>query len=287
MMLFQGSGHTVRQKPKSRQSLEESDHGLPEDSHPVGEIVLEVQGLQRNFGGVAAVDGVSFAVRRGTITGIIGPNGAGKSTVLALISGSLPAGKGVVTLNGRTITGYPPDRVAKSGMVRTFQLSSEFAGLTVLENLLMGAVIQKGEHFANAVLWPRSWRAEEERLVARARAVLDRFNLAELEDAYAGELSGGQKRLVEIMRAIMAEPEVLLLDEPMAGINPGLVKTVEAMLLELQQSRMTILMIEHELGVVGRICDPVIVMAQGRVLREGSMDELRNDPEVRKAYLVG
>jgi branched-chain amino acid transport system ATP-binding protein len=179
-------------------------------------------------------------------------------------------------------------RLGRSGLIRTFQISSEFQRLTVLENLLVGAPAHPGETLVGSlVLGKRAWRAQEQELVDRARELLVRFEMQEKEDEYAGNLSGGQKRLLEIMRSLMAEPKLLLLDEPMAGVNPTLARGIERHLERLREAGLTMLMVEHELGVVERLCDRVIVMAQGKVISEGTMETLRRDQEVLDAYLVG
>jgi branched-chain amino acid transport system permease protein len=249
--------------------------------------ILEVEDLHRSFGGVRAVDGATFSVQPGGITGLIGPNGAGKSTVLAVIAGSLRPTSGSVRFEGDDLTRVPARLVPRRGVVRTFQLPSEFARLTVLENLVVAAPRQAGESLRGAMFERRRWRRQEAEIVARARALLTRFDLADKEDLYAGQLSGGQKRLLEIMRCLMVEPKMLLLDEPMAGVNPSLARRIEQYLLELRDEGLTMLLIEHELGVIERTCDPVIVMANGRVIAQGSMDDIRRREEVLHAYLVG
>jgi branched-chain amino acid transport system ATP-binding protein len=254
---------------------------------PAANASLVVHDLHRNFGGVKAVDGASFSVEAGRITGLIGPNGAGKSTVLAMIAGSLRPTSGSIRFEGQELTRLAPRLVPRRGVVRTFQLPSEFARLTVLENLVVAAPSQQGETLRGAVLGKRYWRRQEAESVARARALLDRFDLGDKEDLYAGEMSGGQKRLLEIMRCLMVEPKLLLLDEPMAGVNPSLARRIEKYLLELRDEGLTMLLIEHELGVVERICDPVIVMAAGRVIAQGPMTDLRGREEVLRAYLIG
>jgi ABC-type branched-subunit amino acid transport system ATPase component len=248
---------------------------------------LVVRDLHRNFGGVRAVDGASLAVAPGRITGLIGPNGAGKSTVLAMIAGALKPTAGSIVFGGRELTHMPARQVPRFGVVRTFQLPSEFARLTVLENLVVAAPNQRGERLAGALLGRLNWRSQETKIVEKARALLARFDLSEKEDAYAAELSGGQKRLLEIMRCLMVDPRLLLLDEPMAGVNPSLARRIERYLVELREDGLTMLLIEHELGVVERICDPVIVMAQGKVIAQGSMEELRKQQKVLDAYLIG
>jgi ABC-type branched-subunit amino acid transport system ATPase component len=250
--------------------------------------LLVVADLKRSFGGVRAVDGVSFRVGRGSITGLIGPNGAGKSTALGAIAGALRPSAGSIEFDGDDITGLAPMKRARQGLIRTFQTSSEFQRLTVLENLLVGAKDNPGETLLGAlVLGGRSWRAYERKLVARARELLERFQMSDKEDEWAGNLSGGQKRLLEIMRGLMAEPKLLLLDEPMAGVNPTLARGIELHLQRLNDEGLTMLMVEHELGVVERLCDRVVVMAQGKVISEGTMETLRREQEVLDAYLVG
>ena len=252
-----------------------------------GESRLTVADLHREFGGVHAVNGASFEVPEGRITGLIGPNGAGKSTVLNLVAGALKPTAGRISYRGQDITGLPSYKVARRGIIRTFQLSSEFSGLTVLENLLVAAPGQRGEALWQAALGKRYWRRHERAVVQRARQLLARFDMSAKEDEYAGNLSGGQKRLLEVMRGLMADPALLLLDEPMAGVNPSLARKIERYLLDLRAEGLTMLMIEHELAVVERLCDAVIVMAQGRVISQGTMAEVRTDREVLDAYLIG
>lgn len=234
-----------------------------------------------------AVAGATFEVPEGRITGLIGPNGAGKSTVVGIISGTVKPRSGRIAFDGQDVTGSPPHRISRLGIARTFQLSSEFGKLTVLENLLVAAPRQKGETFGGALLGRRFWSSEERTLVREARMLLDRFGMAAKEEEYAGNLSGGQKRLVEIMRGLMAKPKLLLLDEPLAGVNPTLANRIMGYLEELRDEGLTMLMVEHDLAAVGRVCDPVVVMAQGKVLAQGPLNELRANPEVRNAYLIG
>jgi branched-chain amino acid transport system permease protein len=252
-----------------------------------GGIVLEAVGVVRDFGGMRAVDGVSFGVREGTLTGLIGPNGAGKSTLLAMLAGTLPVSAGKVVYRGQDITGMPAYRRARLGLVRTFQLASEFKRLTVMENLLSAVPSNRGDSFRGAVLGKHYWRADEAAAIARATGILERFGLEKFANHYAGDLSGGQRRLVEIMRSLMAEPGMLLLDEPMAGVHPNLARRIGNELLALCGEGMTILMVEHELAIMDEFCDPVVVMAEGAVLAEGTMEQLRGRSEVVEAYLVG
>lgn len=249
--------------------------------------LLEALGLGRDFGGVRAVDEVSFSVRPGTITGLIGPNGAGKSTVLGMIAGEIRPSRGSVRFDGRSLAGLPPHKVARAGIVRTFQLASVFSHLTVFENLLMGAYAPRIESLWATLVGRRVWREQERDRIDRAHQILDQFDLAGIRDLYAEELSGGQKRLVEMMRALMASARLLLLDEPMAGVSRSMRARIEEILVQLRGQGLTVLMIEHELEVVERLCDPVIVMAQGRLLHQGTMEEVRRNHDVQKAYLVG
>ena len=251
------------------------------------EVTLSTHELTKRFGGVTAVDSVSLEIRPGSITGLIGPNGAGKSTMLGLIAGAVRPDHGTVIFNGKNITRLPTFRRSLVGLVRTFQVSSEFARLTVLENLLVSAPRQTGETWRGYVLGRRSWNRQETEITERARIILRRFNLADKEKELAGNLSGGQKRLLEIMRGLMAEPLMLLLDEPMAGVNPSMSHEVQDHLLVLRDEGLTMLLVEHELAVVNRLCHQVFVMASGRILAEGSMDELQGNDEVVDAYLAG
>ena len=249
--------------------------------------ILEVSGIRREFGGVTAVDGASFSVARGTITGLIGPNGAGKSTMVAIIGGAIAPTAGTITLEGTEVTSCPAYKRARHGMVRTFQLSSEFGQLTVMENLIVAAPGQRGEGFLGSLLGRRYWMSQEREIVARAKELLERFNMTHQQDEYAANLSGGQKRLLEVMRGLMAEPKLLLLDEPMAGVNPTLALEIEGYLQELRDGGLTMLMVEHEMEVIERLCDPVVVMAQGRVIAEGPFTDVSGREEVLDAYLVG
>jgi ABC-type branched-subunit amino acid transport system ATPase component len=246
-----------------------------------------LRGLHKSFGGVHAVAGASFSVPEGKITGLIGPNGAGKSTVVGLIGGALAPDSGEVEFNGRQVTRLPAYRRARLGLIRTYQLSSEFRRMTVLENMVAAAPSQRGERFRVLLQGRRSWRRQERELVAQARALLSRFALRDKENEYADNLSGGQKRLLEIARSLMASPVLLLLDEPMAGVNPTFIHTIERYLKEVNEDGVSMLLIEHELDVVERLCDSVVVMARGEVIASGKMADVRTRPEVRNAYLVG
>lgn len=248
---------------------------------------LTAADLHKSFGGTQAVNGASFDVPAGVITAMIGPNGAGKTTIVNLLSGALRPDAGSVSLRGRNITKLPPFRRAQAGLIRTFQLSREFEGLTVLENLLAACPDQPGESLLNVFFRPRMVRRSEDEFVDRAFETLATYGLYRLRDSWAGELSGGQKRLLELARAVMAKPTVLLLDEPMAGINPALIGQIGEHIQRLKSEGVSVLMVEHNLNVVEQICDHVIVLAEGRTLATGLMSDLRANPEVVQAYLGG
>jgi branched-chain amino acid transport system ATP-binding protein/branched-chain amino acid transport system permease protein len=249
--------------------------------------MLVATDIRRHFEGMHAVDGVSLEVMPGKITGLIGPNGAGKSTFMAVMAGTLPSTSGVIVFNGEDITRMPAYMRARRRLVRTFQLPSEFARLTVLENLLVAAPKHRGDSLFGALMGKRYWIEDELRLVAEARALLKRFGMSAKESDYAGTMSGGQKRLIEIMRALMLRPRLLLLDEPMSGVHPKIVEEIQHYLEDLRAEGLTILMVEHELHMVERLCDTVVVMAQGKVIGSGTMSSLRRQREIVDAYLVG
>ena len=249
--------------------------------------ILSVDGLVKRYGGVRAVDGATFTAVAGGITGLIGPNGAGKSTVLGLVSGFVRPDAGRITFDGRDVAALPAHRRARLGIVRTFQLPREFRALTTIENLLVAAPGQRGESAAGVAAGRWLWRRDEDELAEAARGLLRLFGMAGTADERAGRLSGGQKRMLEVMRALMAGPRLLLLDEPMAGLAPALAERLEAACRQLAGAGMSILLVEHELGVVERLCETVVVMHQGKVISEGRMAELRTRKEVQDAYVVG
>jgi len=252
-----------------------------------GEVVLQAADVVREFGGLRAVAGVSLSVRRGTLTGLIGPNGAGKSTLLAMLAGTLPVSSGRISYQGQDVTSLPAYRRARLGLIRTFQLASEFKKLTVMENLLSSVPGNRGDSLRGAAAGPRYWRGDENAAIVGATALLERFGLEAHANSYAGDLSGGQRRMVEIMRALMAKPRVLLLDEPMAGVHPSLARKIGGELVALAAGGLTVLMVEHELAIMDEFCDPVVAMAEGAVLAQGTMAELRRRSDVVEAYLVG
>ncbi|MEE9276896.1 MAG: ABC transporter ATP-binding protein [Dehalococcoidia bacterium] len=248
--------------------------------------MLEVSGLLKQFGGNRAVDRASFVVAQGTITGLIGPNGAGKTTCFNCIAGFLRTDGGTVRFNGEDITGMAPHKIFRRGLVRTFQIPQELGSMTVLENLMLVAEHQAGERVWES--WFRPWRvARQERAIAeRAKEVLELVELAPLTYEYAGNLSGGQRKLLELARALMAQPKMVLLDEPGAGINPTLARRLTEHIRTVQQTQgLTFLLIEHDMDLVARLCDPVIVMTNGSVLMEGPPAAILADAGVQEAYL--
>jgi ABC-type branched-subunit amino acid transport system ATPase component len=249
--------------------------------------ILEVQDLEKSYGGVRAVDGVSFTAQPGSITGLIGPNGAGKSTCLAAIGGFIRPSGGRILFDGEDITTMAMHQRARRGLVRTFQIARVFGNLTMIENLLVAAPGQKGGTLGGIVAGRRRWRQQEREIEAQAWSLLETFAMSEKANEPARTLSGGQKRAVEIMRSLMMRPKLLLLDEPMAGLSPSLSRQLEDALLKLAEGGLSLLLVEHELDTVERLCSKVVVMAQGRVLSEGRMAELRVNREVQDAYVIG
>lgn len=252
---------------------------------PAREPVMVAQELVVRYGGVAAVQGVSLEVFPGEIVGLIGPNGAGKSSVLAALAGQLRPRGGVIRLCGRDVTRSSPYARARLGLARTFQTTSEFPAMTVFENLLVSSRGATGASLWHVAGRWRTNRAEDQAAEARAWEVLDRFEMTETANAYGAELSGGQRRLVEIMRCLMRDPALLLLDEPMVGVAPHLVKKISSDLRAVANEGIGMVLVEHALEVVRTLCDRVVVMALGRVIAEGSYDEVVTDQGVRDAYL--
>lgn len=250
------------------------------------DVLLDVQHLVRSFGGLRAVDDCSFTVGRGTITGLIGPNGAGKSTVANLVTGFIRADSGAILFDGHDIVSLPTHRIAQRGFSRTFQITRELEHMTVIENMLAAPHNQLGESFWLGLLAPANVRRQERELQQRALGLLRDFDLYALRDEYAGNLSGGQRRLLELARIVMTQPKLLLLDEPFAGVNPVLASRLSDFIQALcHEQGITFLIIEHNLAIVERLCPTVIVMALGRTIAEGSMAELRENPAVVDAYL--
>ena len=247
--------------------------------------MLEASGLTKRFGGLTAVGGVSFTLRAGTITGLIGPNGAGKTTLFNLIAGALRPDSGRLSLEGRDITGARPDAVFAAGIGRTFQIPRPFPEMTLLENVMLAPKRQAGERFWVNWLAPGRVAAEEKRVREAARHWLDFVGLSRLEGEPAKVLSGGQRKLLEIARVMVAEPRLVLLDEPGAGVNPALLDIIMRKVSALNEQGVTFLIIEHNMDLVMSLCRPVLVMAGGKLLMEGEPEAVRADPRVADAYL--
>ena len=257
-------------------------------SSAIDDPVLEVAGLKKRFGGLVATDDVSFAVERGTITGMIGPNGAGKSTLYNLISGFYEADAGTVRVNDTDVTGRKPHQIAREGLVRTFQTPKKLEGMTVREAMLVGPQSQPGESLLPLWLSPGAVAEAERDHLERAEELLELFEIDHLATELATEVSGGQLKLIELARAIMSEPDVLLLDEPVAGVNPTLSKKLAGFIRQLNEDHgLTFLIIEHDMSFIMELADPIVVLDQGRVLTEGRPDEVRADSRVIDAYLGG
>jgi neutral amino acid transport system ATP-binding protein len=253
-----------------------------------GTALLEIEDVVKRFGGIRAVDGATMKVRQGAITALIGPNGAGKTTLFNVVTGFYRGDRGSVTFDGRQVFGEAPYEIARKGMVRTFQITKALAAMPVIDNMMLAAPAQPGERFRNLIVRPGAVRKREKQVRAQAMELLELFNLTNLADDYAGTLSGGQRKLLELARALMARPRLLLLDEPMAGINPVLGKRLLDHMQRLrQQEGVTFLFIEHDMEVVMNHSDRVVVMAQGRVIAEGEPHEVRADKQVIDAYLGG
>jgi ABC-type branched-subunit amino acid transport system ATPase component len=264
---------------------------LPATELPKTELLktelLKVEHVTHVFGGVKAVADCTLSVQAGMITALIGPNGAGKSTLINVISGFYRLQRGHIIFNGKETSGWSPHRIARRGLIRTFQISRDYGGMTVLENMMVPPQSQAGESLFNMFFRPRLVAADEKRHLVKALDLLDTFGLYEKRNDYARDLSGGQKRLLEMARALMADPKLLLLDEPMAGVNPALADKLAEHIVELQKTGITFLMVEHNLGIVDQICEQAIVMANGQPLATGTMADLRANEAVVKAYLGG
>jgi branched-chain amino acid transport system ATP-binding protein len=245
--------------------------------------VLVLDSVTRSFGGLRAVDVDHLEIQRGWITGLIGPNGAGKTTLFNLITGFDRPNTGRWTFNGTPLSRLAPHEVARRGVVRTFQLTKALAKLTVLDNMRLGAPHQTGERFFGALL--RSWRRQERAITDKAMELLARFRLDAKADELAGSLSGGQRKLLEMARALMMNPTVVMLDEPMAGVNPALTESLLQHVKSLRNDGMTVVFVEHDMDVIRDISDWVVVMAQGRVIAEGRPDALSSNRAVVDAYL--
>ncbi|MBI2254212.1 MAG: ABC transporter ATP-binding protein [Proteobacteria bacterium] len=250
--------------------------------------MIIVENITKRFGGIRAVDGCSLRVAKGSITGLIGPNGAGKSTLFNIIAGSFAPDHGSVALDGTDVTGWPAHRLFAQGLARTFQIAHEFSRMTVLENLMAVPAGQSGERIANAWLRWSKIRAEERTIRERAEEVLSQLRIDHVKHELAGNLSGGQKKLVELARTMMWQPKVVLLDEIGAGVNRTLLAEIAGEIERLNRDfGYTFFVIEHDMDLIARLCSPVIVMAEGRVLTQGSMADIRANADVIEAYLGG
>ena len=250
------------------------------------EPLLEVSELTRSFYGLKAIDNASFALEPGKITGLIGPNGAGKTTMFNCISGVIPAESGRVTFDGEDVTRWRPERISRRGLVRTFQIARGFRQLTVFESLLLHGIDQVGESVIPALLNARAARLREEQLAERAISVARRLKLDHVIDNMSSDLSGGQKKLLELGRTMMVAPKLILLDEPVAGVNPTLGMEIADRIKELvAEDGLTFLIVEHDMDIISRLCDHIVVMANGTDLMEGSFEEVISSHAVQDAYL--
>lgn len=248
--------------------------------------MIRVENLHRHFGGFRAVDGATLEIAPGSITGLVGPNGAGKSTLFNVIAGALPPTSGRVIMDGEDITGLSPHELFKKGLLRTFQIAHEFSSMTCRENLMMVPSGQAGEKLWNTWFNRKQIRDEEAALLKKADEVLDFLTISHLKDEKAGNLSGGQKKLLELGRTMMVEAKIVFLDEVGAGVNRTLLNTIGDAIQRLNKERgYTFCMIEHDMEFIGRLCDPVIVMAEGKVLAEGTIEDIKSNEQVIEAYL--
>ena len=246
--------------------------------------ILIADKIMRQFGGLTAVNVDHVEIQRGSITALIGPNGAGKTTFFNLLTGYDSPNSGTWSFNGKALNGIPPHKVARLGMVRTFQLTKALYRLTVMENMLLGARAQKGESVLLSV-FPWIWRAQEAQIQVKATSILQKFKLLEKQDDFAAALSGGQRKLLEMARALMVEPEMVMLDEPMAGVNPALKQSLLEHIKDLRSEGKTVLFVEHDMDMVHDISDWVIVMAQGQIIAEGTPASVMGNSQVIEAYL--
>jgi neutral amino acid transport system ATP-binding protein len=266
---------------KARAAL---DGVAPEPGAAKPDAILVADSVRRAFGGIVAVDVDHVEIQRGSITALIGPNGAGKTTFFNLLTGFDSPDTGTWSFNGSSMAGVAPHKTASRGMVRTFQLTKSLTKLPVIENMKLGATGQRGEKWWNGLL-PMTWRKQEAEIEQRADELLARFKLDHMRDEYAGALSGGQRKLLEMARALMTNPTLVMLDEPMAGVNPALKQSLNQHVRGLRDEGMTVLFVEHDMDMVHDISDWVIVMAEGRVIAEGTPDDISSNTAVIDAYL--
>jgi branched-chain amino acid transport system ATP-binding protein len=250
--------------------------------------MLKVEGVVKNFGGLTAVRGCSLEVREGSITGLIGPNGAGKTTLFNIITGHYKPDQGRIVFQGEDINGLPPHQIFQKKIYRTFQITREFSQMTVIENLMFVPEDQIGEKIWNTWFRPSAVRKQERAIQEKALEVLEFVELVDMKDEYAGSLSGGQKKLLELAKSLMADPRMVLLDEPGAGVNPSLMRKLIANIRKLcEEKNITFFLIEHDMNLVMNLCNPVIVMSEGKKLAEGTPEEIKRDERVLEAYLGG
>lgn len=272
--------------PEELPDVEDSEIEKAAQETPRG-LPLRVQGLEKHFGGITAVDGVSFEVEEGSLTGLIGPNGAGKSTTFNCITGVHEADGGTVLFNGEDITGLKPYKIANRGLVRTFQIARELEEMTVLENLMLAPREQVGEGLLHAVTpgLRDNVVSQETELREEVWETLEFFEIDHLAEEFAGNLSGGQRKLLELARALMVDPDMLLLDEPFAGVNPSLEEKLLDRIHALREQGYTFLLVEHDMDLIMKNCERVIVMHQGKLLAEGPPEDIKNNEQVIEAYL--
>jgi len=252
----------------------------------MSESILQVENLSKYFGGLAAVSNCSLKIKKGSITGIIGPNGSGKTTLFNLIAGNLKSSQGSVIFDNENITDMPSHELFSKGLLRTFQIAHEFSNLSVLENLMMVPPNQSGENLLNALLKPKKVKEEEEVNRSKAYEVIEFLNLKHLANERAGNLSGGQKKLLELARTMMVDAKIVFLDEVGAGVNKTLLRDISDSILKLNQDKgYTFCMIEHDFNFISELCDPVIVLAEGSVLFKGSAEDVKSNEQVIESYL--
>jgi neutral amino acid transport system ATP-binding protein len=270
--------------PRKEEALRALADVAPEPGAAKPDPILVADDVVRRFGGLTAVDIGHTEIQRGSITALIGPNGAGKTTFFNLLTGFDRPDNGSWTFNGKALAGMPAYKVARRGMVRTFQLTKALAKLTVMENMRLGAVGQRGESVWRA-MFPGFWRRQEDEITIQAEELLGRFKLDAKREDFAGSLSGGQRKLLEMARALMVQPEMVMLDEPMAGVNPALTQSLLGHVKDLREQGMTVLFVEHDMDMVRDISDWVLVMAYGKLIAEGPPDTVMADTRVIDAYL--
>ncbi len=271
--LFEGQGNNQQGRAQKQKAAS-------------GENMIVVEDVHKHFGGFHAVDGASLEIAKGSITGLIGPNGAGKTTLFNVIAGVLPPTSGRVTMDGEDITGLPPHELFHKGLLRTFQIAHEFSSMSCRENLMMVPGAQSGETLWNTWFGRKRIADEERALAAKADEVLEFLTISHLADHKAGQVSGGQKKLLELGRTMMVDAKIVFLDEVGAGVNRTLLNTIADAIIRLNKERgYTFVVIEHDMDFIGRLCDPVICMAEGKVLAQGTLDEIKANEHVIEAYL--